>query len=1332
MKHNRWFIWFVFVLIVLNLSIFVLLRYLHGVDFFKRKFTTILSTSLNAEVKVGSFSISEKQLFISNLEIYDKKKIYQLKARHIYINYNLLRIIGAQFKVGQLLNEIRIYDPVIVYHYQKSPKKKSGPSETPDFSKWFKKLDIENGTITLNYKDDLFGFSEKADSIHISIENQKKTHLQISAFVRKTGKFDLDATFSKNRILSLNTELNNLPFHNLNLKGYGNLTTTLNAIYKQNNHFSYYALKTDSILFVPDKDFKKWINSSWLVIDDFKLSGNQSQAEFLLTIRNNQDLNGKLKGMIQDPFKKQNLNAVYEITNLRSPETIKDLKTTINLKGDLHYFNQKLGLNCQITSDSLLYFANKFSDIDLQVKTEDLFKKDLNYLFKNVKGLNGLISSEGYYNLKKNQLKMNVRADSVQYSYNDLKVKGNIVSGITLNKSKPAVNVDFTGLSASYNQYSLKNLSGNIRYNSSDFSLNLKDQSKTIKLESSGNLDKKLFQAEINTHSLPLKTISPDLPDILLNSEISIDKDKNDLVSQLYLYIPSETSTGLKIKTKGVFKADLNKQKSSLDLKIYDSQFNQAPIDITLKAQGTLDYLKTDQFSINNVIQARVEAGIKPKLYYVFNVSGSQIGLNQFTRYFFDEAQTREMKGMVSLNTSYNSNIPGSLQSSLSIRQFSLEPLNPSDLLINLSGDPENIRIDRIDLVSRMDKIFSAKGSIRDLGADISLDGSYQSDLLEMIKDAKIKGLIKGDFSLKINPENKYLTFDLNGNNLEYNKMQISDIELNLEQTNKLLVLNKLKIQNNSYLNINASGSLDYNFLEDQIYPGNHQINMNIESNPLKYLSLQNDYILSGDSDITGKLSLIMTDDGLLFNKGNITLNDGYLKIRGQQESIKNMDIDLSISDNLITFNKFSLMMGKGVLNFRNQITQSDEDFILGPLNMGILYFKTNKEGLLFHFPYYMPNNSVANCVITGRKSDEAVIKGPFDNMSIQGDVFFSNGSAVYPSDTENLLKFIQFIREESDTEDTTEEDEDSWLPFTLDLIMHFNENIRYVTYPLNLQVNDSYLWLTYKEGDWSAYEAEFNSDSGSLELFGTVFKAEKVNVKITPFETYPYINGRFYNKAPDGTTITLDIVANNTNNKNFYESLQFNLKSDNADDKTAAQILAKLRYGKSLDELSSQQEESLLQDEAIQLVGVGLGSAFIDPYISPIENKIRRALRLDTFTLNPGFVQNLFNEYKTNDNNQVKDKYSQNEVVNFSSSILLDNLTINMGKYVSRNLFVNYEALFQEETDLEEKTNIFMYNNLSLRYDLPYKFKLTYEFQVIPAQRKDTHQIMLMRAFKF
>ncbi|MFO7660818.1 MAG: hypothetical protein R6V77_07890, partial [Candidatus Cloacimonadaceae bacterium] len=139
--------------------------------------------------------------------------------------------------------------------------------------------------------------------------------------------------------------------------------------------------------------------------------------------------------------------------------------------------------------------------------------------------------------------------------------------------------------------------------------------------------------------------------------------------------------------------------------------------------------------------------------------------------------------------------------------------------------------------------------------------------------------------------------------------------------------------------------------------------------------------------------------------------------------------------------------------------------------------------------------------------------------------------------------------------------------------------------------------------------------------------------------------------------------------------------------------------------------------------------------FLSPVENRIRRFLKLDSFSISTGFVQNLFVEFTSNDNDggAFSDAGSINaDILQFSSSVLLNNLSVSMGKYIGSKVFLDYEIHLQETTDLARKTKLDWYHNASVRLHLPWKLSLIYTFSIRPVRELNSHEVMLQRSFRF
>lgn len=126
----------------------------------------------------------------------------------------------------------------------------------------------------------------------------------------------------------------------------------------------------------------------------------------------------------------------------------------------------------------------------------------------------------------------------------------------------------------------------------------------------------------------------------------------------------------------------------------------------------------------------------------------------------------------------------------------------------------------------------------------------------------------------------------------------------------------------------------------------------------------------------------------------------------------------------------------------------------------------------------------------------------------------------------------------------------------------------------------------------------------------------------------------------------------------------------------------------------------------------------------------------LDYFYIRPGFVKNMVNNYvinePTNDINQDQSReLSDSELAQFSSSILLNNLTISFGRPIYKRLYFDYEGFFQEITDLNRRSKIIYDQDFQIRTNINFQTKMSYTYKYRPSG-DSSHEIMLFHSINF
>ncbi|MDD4100969.1 MAG: translocation/assembly module TamB domain-containing protein, partial [Candidatus Cloacimonetes bacterium] len=493
------------------------------------------------------------------------------------------------------------------------------------------------------------------------------------------------------------------------------------------------------------------------------------------------------------------------------------------------------------------------------------------------------------------------------------------------------------------------------------------------------------------------------------------------------------------------------------------------------------------------------------------------------------------------------------------------------------------------------------------------------------------------------------------------------------------------------------------------------------------------DYIVDSRGVSNISLSVGNDDEQFIVRSGNIDIHSGHIMLKDQVEALRNIELKGIFTDNRFMIQRSTFDMGNGSIYLNNVFDPEPTDhFVLGFLDLGYFRVMIDQPGIQATIPVIAPPKTLSNIALKGQNSRYATVKGPFDDMKIEAYVTASNLDILFPPGADNLLNLILSVRSTGKKPDT----DPVPLPFQMDLFVNIGENVRYVTYPTNLSLQPGgFLHLLYDGNAFIVKEVFISSERGTVDFFGTVFQVDNIAISMIDQQDIMNVEGHFYKRTPDGSTVSLNVRSTPEFDKSLLDRLEISLTSDNPADRNITQVLSRLRYNQSMDELPDEQKQNLLQDEALGLIGGNLNSTVLTPIFYPVENWIRRTLALDSFSINAGFIQNLFTEYSS-DPSSLADMADlsnlTNDINRFSSSILLNNLSISMSKYLGYRFFVDYELGLQEATDLQKKTRLMVSHDTSLRLVLPKQYRVGYTFSYEPSEERITHEIMIQKTLRF
>ncbi|MCF7792439.1 MAG: hypothetical protein K9N09_00410 [Candidatus Cloacimonetes bacterium] len=1315
MRKKKWLLTIVLIVFMINITFFILVRSSYLNNTVQKKISAYLEENMKAKVNFGSFTFNDKQLKITDLELFSDDQ-FSLYIDQIYIEYNLPQLLISRFKSLHSIKSIKIFEPELELNLAPSNKESDTEFIIPDIVKYFKRLQIFDGKVNLEYKSKDLVLKKHIEKLDLRIINTKKSKIEISAVGTLNDSIWSSAILSKGEVSKLNIDLYDFALDSLYLSQVEAFQTKLDL----------------DLNYVPDslnfsgrmQDIYAGYSQKELEAKQIQFSGNEEDIDLSFTDLRIDQINIFAEASIAN-YNQDYRSIAAEVSSYGIPlsrylpqiQGAVDMNATIvgqitNPSVDLEASSSQISISGQVLQD--IQFSAGYKNNKLKWKLLNSTWQD------------NLLIGDGEYIIGKD-LVFDLRAPRFLYQMGSNSFQCDLTGKIEYTDFLH-VNLNTDNLMIKAGELEFPNCTLNAELLDQKFNANLKNDEENIIVNAYGKLDTLDLKADVRFKRIELSDYfsSLSLPIISGTSEVSYKNDIANLSSMLSAY--DRDFGKLSGRVSSVAKIDFENQRSELKLKTFNAKYNYEPFSMNLQAAGSLDSLNVASFNINNEVFAEAWFKIKPEFLYDFKVSGEQIKLREIAKYFMNYAVYDELSGETTFEIKANNIQSGDIDGRVEINDFALGQMQRFNGFVNLSGNSTELQMTNSYLCCETEKFLDITSTIKlKPELQVEMNGKFDDVILDSLFTVNtVSGKLDGSFQYKLNNGRQRFDANLSGFDLQKKDFKIDSLKLSVSQLDELLMINNLQAKTKGKFIFQSNGAIGYNLFNSMIFPDSNTVNISFEGDLLDLLDSNSSDLRSGSSECTFSLDFGMLESGIFLKDGNFEIKKGTIQIKNQPAPIEKLSVEMKVDDNKLSIDKFKFEMGEGKAYISNEITNSGDDFRLGTLNLGRLLVRTNNTGLQIYIPGYNPKNSYINVIVTGRNTDYLEVNGPFDDLIIYGDLIFFNGDLVYPPNTENLLKLFNRVTAERKTSD-----EPTVLPLRLDLKLKLGENVRYVTYPIDVKLKqDGYIHLRYLEEKFQPADGLFVADEGSIDMFGTNLTLDFLQVELNQFRKGASINGTFFKRTSDGTMITLELFNDDTGTSNLG-NLRFELNSDNPGD-MITDILAKLRYNRSMDEISPAQRQTLLQDEVIQIAGLGLESAVLDPLISPVENSIRKLLRLDYFHLQTDLIQNLFATYSSEQKSELTYSEEQTEVDRFTSELFLNNLSVSAGKYLARKLFFDYEIRFQKEDDIAAEEYIGVFQDFTLRYDLPWKLRLSYRFSLLPFDEENEHQIGIERSFRF
>ncbi|MDD3052730.1 MAG: hypothetical protein PHR06_16560, partial [Candidatus Cloacimonetes bacterium] len=830
------------------------------------------------------------------------------------------------------------------------------------------------------------------------------------------------------------------------------------------------------------------------------------------------------------------------------------LKGEVKIEGDL----TAPKINYSLSSEEISVKNNDFYDVIVQGNYEN---NQIYFLIEQVYWFGNKIFMQGSYDIPEKILLSEVKIADFIYEYKGNTFEADVTADLNY-YDKLDVNLNLDNLAAENDNFIIDKLAIEAELTGSDYFIRIKKEGFSATAE--GNIDNNAHRLDFNFSNFHVKQILRNTDNEIIQkipwiSGGGVVTYRDSLIfqnSRLRIYEKKFGHLDSWLITEA--KIDLISHNIDFDLRTRGANYKYEPFQLELQIGGSTDSLFTKKFEINKELKVDFWAKRDSVWAWGFESKIENLELKDYAGYFLPAYDAKRMKGNINLSAKYDSRDVGFADAKIFGWGLAFGDLSNIDFSAVITGSNSLIEIEKLRVLHSGVQIGEISGSLIpfpepefSITAEIS-----ELDLAEFFRKERFRGIVNSRLSYDYFKGNEVLSVYADGNKIVTPYINADNFVVDIEQRNGILEFKKLDIQQKNRYEMKAHGKLGYNLINDEKTTIDSFLTVSFNGDLIKLISDKFPYFKRARSDTELNLIVSTSDEGIRINEGHFTLKDGRMLIETQLDEISDIRINIEFQDNLMNIKQFEIFSDEGVLVISNKIDFDERDFILGALNLGKFYIRTPENPVRVNIPTYMPKNISTKCIVKGRDSDSAMVIGPFDDMSVVADFYAYQGSGIYPGNTKNIITLLTKIGNYEVIDEYDYEDH-SDIPVNLDLMIRFVENVRYVTYPLNLLVEpESYLHVIHDKDGWKVPAADFTSTDGTIEVFGTTFQAQYAKVAVSKYFTQPYIEGTFIKTTPDGTNVYLDILATHEQySDSRFPKLLFELRSDNPEDKTMSQV---------------------------------------------------------------------------------------------------------------------------------------------------------------------------------
>lgn len=1353
MPRSNKFLIFVLILLVINVLFFGFWYSFGGRNMVRNYLARLAGRLIGAEIKVKDLHISDKQIYLQGFSMSLPDSLLDLEVESIRIRYNLYKLLANKFKPDGAINSIEILRPTASLRYTNKASQKrhkarpSRPFEMPDLSGYFKTLQLTDGSFFADLAfplkildDDYLVIEEGLRKINLKLINDKATNVSFSAVSSRGGRLAIQGALKAGEIETATAEFSSYKPLYISHPDILDFDTEINLT-------AHYSGGWD--IRKADYQAKALIwNTKAQLLNEYhlkvpfisaNLEGDKLKTEISQSSLGSSSFSANLN--LQELYDKPTFNGSTLNANIDLSMILPELSGRVHTQAQASGSFTEPYLKLQATSPKAAYESWAVADIALKAHYEN----DIAYLELD-RGIfeNQTLKLNASFDPYLMALKAKLETEPLGYGNSLYSAKGSLeLDGLILSPY-PMFNVNISNLDLAYQDARIQNINGALQMVPLEDALLVSADlyaADELKLNLAGDILAQQYVLDLELLNQKPGDYYPEIRNLeaLVNLKIALNMLGDQVWARSALNLKATSEYPLEGDFDLLGSVNIGDFSSSLFLQSDNARFNNEPFELDLAAQYQDKVFSLHGLRLGNLLSLSGKIDPNDWENMVFDLALKGLNNQIIAAYYPSLAQYLPDFHDFNLFAKYNQGGDRLFSGRLNLHDIDLISIIPIDLVLALDGTPEELSLQG-EINSQGSRLIDLAGEMAllpeinlALAADFA-NIAVQKLLTQPPLDATVEGRVAADLKhLSTKKPSLEFAADLSAKEIRIQDFELDFLRLKAAQLAEALVVDSLQIYAKDMFQLNANGSLGYNLIAQEYYDAGHRLNLDVEGQLFPWLKELTDYIVESRGESSLSLTLGNDDESFIVYSGDLDIHSGYLLFKDQVEPLRNIELKGFFDNNRFILSRGQFNMGNGKLYLNNVFDAEPSDhFQIAFLDLGYLRLMIEEPGIQATIPVVAPAKTLSNIAIKGQKSRYATLRGPFEDMKIEAHVTASNLDILFPPGADNLVNLILSVRNTGKKPDS----DPVPLPFQMDLFVNIGENVRYVTYPTNLSLKPGgFLHLLYDGNNFIVKEVFIASDRGTVDFLGTVFQVDNINISMIDQQDIINVEGLFSKRTPDGSTVSLSVHSTPEFDKSLLDRLQISLYSDNPQDRNISQVLSRMRYNQNMDELPDEQKQNLLQDEALGLIGENLNASVLNPIFYPVENWLRRTLGLDSFSINAGFIQNLFTEYSS-DPSQLAELADINNIASdisrFSSAILLNNLSISMSKYLGYRFFIDYSFGLQEATDLQKKTKIMVSHDTSLRLVLPRDYRMGYTFRYEPSAAGITHEIMLQKTLRF